>query len=150
MVSRLLLLIMVFFLAGNTNAQTKLLAFKSFGGEGENLGPALHNTTILNLGTSNFGAAPERTVTNSRLDSVILLSDSVAVMVTSTFCENRMRNTSKLWKVGKDTVYHHPLFSGQQSVDSIKSILGTEYFFCNEPDSVKFIGFNGIRDFLIK
>ncbi|MBC7863494.1 MAG: Hsp70 family protein, partial [Bacteroidia bacterium] len=67
-------------------------------------------------------------------------------MVTSKTCFDREEKTTSLWKPGKDTVYNHPVFSQNfskyHSVDSLRKIIKKSYYFRNNADSIKFIGFD--------
>jgi len=124
--------------------QTKLIAHKSHSGNSSNFRLAL-KSGFYDL--DNFGEAPDRRVKSSQLDSVVFVSDSVAVMFTSEYCKPLFHgkkdiNKSSLWKAGSDTVIHHPLFSLQHELDSIKTSLKRHYYFKNNMDSVKFIGFD--------
>ena len=125
------------------SAQTKIIAHKSHSGSDADF-YYLFNNDAPELDHSNFGMAPERDVKESRLDSVIFIGDSVAVMVTSLYCTRRYYDDSKakLWKAGKDTVFAHPLFSKQHALDSIKRELRKRYNFRNNIDSVKFINYD--------
>lgn len=127
--------------------QTKMINHKSHSGSRSNFKRTL-SSTLFEKGESNFGIAPERHVRNSKLDSVILLSKNVAVMVTSESChyeDYNGRNPSKpyLWSAGKDTVYDHEVFNSGKSVEDIKRILKSEYYFANSIDNVVFLGFDG-------
>lgn len=119
--------------------QTKIIAHKSHSGS---------KGTYFSGIPDNFGHAPEPFVMNSHLDSVIFVSDSVAVMVTSVCMVRRyqtINNGSKNsgnWRPGRDTVYHHPLFTQQHKLDSIKTVLNESYHFTNPMDSAVFIGFD--------
>jgi hypothetical protein len=97
------------------------------------------------MNPSNFGAAPTRLVRNANLDSVILISDKVAVMVTSETCEyheyDGRVDSKNLWRAGKDTVYNHVLFNGKQTEDDIRDVLKKEYHFNNNSKDVVLIGF---------
>jgi hypothetical protein len=103
---------------------------------------------MFNKGESNFGQAPQRHVRNSKLDSVILLSEKVAVMITSESChyedfDGRDQSKPYLWSAGKDTVYEHEVFNSGKTVEEIKKILKKEYYFANSIDEVVFLGFDG-------
>lgn len=136
-------LLLICFLALNSLSftQTKMIFHKSHSGSSKNFIAGIkHNN-------SNFGMAPTRTVRNSKLDSVILVDDHIAVMVTSEYCTefDRGSNTSygsHLWSAGKDTVYNHPLFNKEKSVAEIQKTLREEYFFANDISDVKLIGFD--------
>jgi hypothetical protein len=132
----------------SVTAQTRNISYSSHGGDPENLGFAME--TIFNMDNSNFGAAPERIVTTAALDSVIYISEDVAVMVTSTYCKNLYRNVKEsLWRAGKDTVYRHNLFSRKHSLDSIKRVLQAEYNFQNPVHTIKFIGYDNEEEPII-
>jgi hypothetical protein len=140
-------LLFLLFSSAWTNAQTKMINHKSHSGSRSNFSRSL-SSSLFDKGESNFGMAPERHVRNSKLDSVILLSKKVAVMVTSESCHYEDydgRNPSKpyLWSAGKDTVYEHEVFNSGKSVEEIKKILRSEYYFANSIDDVVFLGFDG-------
>lgn len=136
-----LLIIFTIFSSLSTSAQTKLIAHKSHSGKSKTL---FSNP----IGESNFGMAPQRFVRNSKLDSVILISDKVAIMITSEHChsedfDGRDKSKPNLWSAGKDTVYEHDLFNSSKSVDEIRKSLKEDYFFANPIETVVFIGFDG-------
>lgn len=129
------------------NAQTKFISYKSHSGNKRHLNSALSNN-LFSMGESNFGMAPQRMVRNSKLDTVILVSEKKAIMITSEYCHfedygGGDRSSSSLWSAGKDTVYDHPVFNSGKSVSEIKRTLKKEYFFANPIDSVVFLGFDG-------
>ena len=138
----------IFFLLFCTNiqtlkAQTKKIAFKSHSGNMAYFHLALESNSG-DIENSNFGMAPEPMVKSAQLDSVILISDSVAVMKTSKYCrwKEQPESEARRWKGGgADTVINHPLFSGYLSLDSIKTILRTQYHFRNPVEQVVFVGF---------
>ncbi len=130
-----------FFLGISLQAQTKLIAHKSHSGNISTFSIVLENE-LFDTDNSNFGMAPEPTVTIAKLDSVIYLSDTAAVMITSYYCENVKRKRTSLWNAGRDTVYHHGLFTKKHALDSIKNVLKRQYHFKNPVDSVKFIGYD--------
>lgn len=140
--------IILFVLLSNFSfSQTKLISHKSHSGSCKNFKMALDNN-LFNMNESNFGMAPQRFVRNSNLDSVILLSDNVAIMVTSETCNwedygGRDKSNKELWSAGRDTVYDHPVFTTKNNLKTIKSTLKEEYYFANSIDSVVFIGFDG-------
>jgi len=126
-------------------AQTKKIAFKSHSGNTENFSLALENG-LFDMDNSNFGHAPQREVVTAQLDSVIYVSDTMAILVTSEYCTRTNRSTSKpvsnpnLWKAGRETVYNHPLFSRRHSLDSIKKVIKEQYHFQNQVEKVVFVG----------
>lgn len=106
------------------------------------------SSNLFSIGESNFGMAPQRMVRNSKLDTVILVSEKKAIMITSEYCHfedygGGDRSNGSLWNAGKDTVYDHPVFNSGKSVTEIKRTLKQEYFFANPIDSVVFLGFDG-------
>lgn len=96
------------------------------------------------LHASNFGEAPRPYLRTKQpqLDSVIFVSDSVAIMVTS--CK-KLKAGEKMaadWKPGRDTVYNHYLFSLKHKLDYIKRELEDAFYFGNDINRVKFIGYD--------
>jgi hypothetical protein len=134
-------LLTTFILSLSSNAQTKLIAHKSHSGSIENFRIA-YEGEFSDMDNSNLGMYIERDVRTASLDTLILVSDSVAVMVTSEYCSGkntRSGSPTTKWRAGRDTVYNHPLFSKKNSISYIKSYLHQHYFFQNPTDSVKFI-----------
>lgn len=128
-------------------SQTRLISHKSHSGSNKKFEMVMKEN-LFNNKASNFGMAPQRFVRNSNLDSVILVSENVAVMVTSESChwEDYGRgkpSKGELWSAGRDTVYSHPVFTAKNSIKTIKQTLKEEYYFANSIDSVVFIGFDG-------
>lgn len=106
---------------------------------------------------TNFGMAPIRTITTAALDTVKFLENGKSVMVTSEYCRRQNQvlfdqdgqplgvgNQGNLWRAGADTMLNHPLFSHPHSLDSIKSVLASEYNFQNSIDSVVFVGYDNL------
>ncbi len=95
-------------------------------------------------GPSNLGVAPERWVRNSELKKVVFVNDTTTIMVTEETCRNeysyQQRETEK-WKAGADTLTRHPVFSADISVDSMRTILKSDYYFANDMKTVQFEGF---------
>lgn len=98
---------------------------------------------------SNLGVAPEKWIRNSELKKVVFIDDSTQAMVTEESCKNlysyKQRETQE-WRAGTDTVKHHPVFSAQISVDSMRTILKSNYYFANDMADVEFIGFEKEKD----
>lgn len=130
-------------------SQTKLISHKSHSGSNPDFRIAMEEN-LFDIGDSNLGDVPYRDIVNSNLDTVIYVSKGKSVMITSEYCkrvERRMRNKEDkelgtLWKAGKDTVFNHPLFSKNHSLDSIKMVLKSQYNFQNDIEKVVFIGFD--------
>ena len=122
-------------------AQTKLIAHKSHSGTSQSFQIA-YEAGLFDMENSNLGVAPERNVRTASLDSLILVSDSVAVMVTSEYCtrqNSRRPGASTKWRAGRDTVVNHPLFSKKHSIHYIKSTIRNQYYFQNPVDSIRII-----------
>ncbi len=160
-----LLLLNCLLIALTTFSQTKIIAHKSHSGQQTTFTNLLAKNHI-NLNTSNFGVAPEPTIRTARLDSVIYVSKNISIMVTSEICTNRYGDNaiikefdyfkndwnkalevskdkkSSVWKAGRDTVYNHPLFSHNESLDSIKNVIRKNYHFKNDVSEVVFVGYS--------
>ncbi len=140
-----ILLLFLLVISLKISAQTKLINHKRHSGNSASFSKAITKGLI---GNSNFGNSPQRLVRNSRLDSVILLSATTAVMVTSESCHyedygGHDRSSEQMWSAGKDTIQGHELFNAEHSVQEIKKELKQRYYFDNNPESVVFIGFDG-------
>ena len=131
-------LLILFLLPLAAYSQTKKIAFKSHSGNPVYFHAALEAGDMI---YSNFGVAPDATIKTAQLDSVILICDTIAVMVTSTVCRKRTEKTISRWKAGKDTVINHPLFSKGLSLDSIKKLIKTQFHFQNPVEQTIFVGF---------
>jgi hypothetical protein len=143
-----LVIVSLFLVAGTTVfSQTKRIAFKSHSGSNTNFRIALANN-LFDMGGSDFGVAPQRTIKTAQLDSVIFVSDTMAILVTSQYCTLTDRDNDKplgnpkLWKAGREFAYNHPLFSKRHSLDSIKKVIKEQYHFKNSVEKVVFIGFD--------
>ena len=91
---------------------------------------------------SNLGVAPERWVKHARLEKVIRIDDTTAVMVTENECEDVYSGSREKWRAGKDTVVHHPVFNGELTVPEMRTKLDNDYYFANKASTVKFEGFD--------
>ena len=125
-------------------SQTKKIAFKSHSGNSSNYFWTLKNN-LFDMGCSNFGQAPDRLIKTAKLDSVIFVSDTEAILVTSSTCREADDNRITVWKEGRELANHHPLFSKKHSLDSIKTVIKQYYYFRNPIDSVKFIGYDNFK-----
>lgn len=121
-------------------SQTKLISYKSHSGDMKYFEKSIVEDSY-NVNYSNLGVAPERFVTNSKLDSVIIINDKKSVMVTSLFCKNRRNGNTEKWKAGRDTVYNHAIFSSE-NIDSVKNIFRRDYNFQNDIDSTVFLKYD--------
>lgn len=122
-------------------AQTKLIAHKSHSGNKQHFKTSLTHH-LFDSDYSNFGMAPQRFVKQARLDSVIFISKSKAIVVTSSCVRDVRKDTSSVWKPGREIALNHPLFSKQHSLDSIKHVLKTRYYFANPIKEVVFVGYD--------
>lgn len=148
------ILLALSFLATIGFSQTKVIAFKSHSLHMEHFHLALENP-IHQLSAHNLGASPEPFIKSAVLDTLIFVNDTSAVMITSEYCQRNpwyssrpaldVPNGKTLWKSGIDTVYHHPLFTQQHALDSIKQQLKTNYYFRENIDSTVFIGYDNER-----
>jgi len=147
MQNRLSLTFAFVFLKTFAFAQTKLIHHKSHSGSSENFLFALENN-LFDIGNSNFGAAPVRIVRTAALDSLIYLSDTSAIMVTKEVCRDEYAPKERpgIWQAGRDTVYHHPLFTLKYELDSIKKTLKQQYNFQNPVKEMVFIGYGNRED----
>jgi hypothetical protein len=130
-------LFLLFLLTALTaSSQTKLIFHKSHSGS------AMLFVNAAPGSSSGFGMYVQPTVKNAELDSVIFVNDTTAVMVTSEYCSRYSIENKKLWKAGRDTVYHHELFSQQHALNTIKETLMQQYYFEGDIDSTVFIGYD--------
>ncbi|MCX8532995.1 hypothetical protein [Chryseobacterium luquanense] len=122
------------------SAQTKLISYKSHSGDMKYFEKSIVEDRY-NTNYSNLGVLPERYVTNSKLDSVIIIDDKKSVIVTSTFCKTRRSETPEKWKPGRDTVYNHQVFSND-NIEGMKKTLKETYNFQNDIDSTVFLKYD--------
>lgn len=101
-------------------AQTKLISHKSHSGSMATFNTAFENN-LFDIGESNFGepGSEMRFV----IDSVILLPDNRAVVISSEKDVWVTYGNSTLPLSGRDTVYNDPLLSKRHAKDSIQSAL---------------------------
>jgi len=124
----------------NVLSQTKLISYKSHSGDMKYFEKSIVEDCY-NINYSNLGVLPERYVTNSKLDSVIIIDSKKSVIVTSLFCRNRRSGNTERWRPGRDTVYNHPVFSEGNS-DNIKNVIKKDYHFQNDIDSTVFLKYD--------
>ncbi|OBW42750.1 hypothetical protein AB670_00834 [Chryseobacterium sp. MOF25P] len=121
-------------------SQTKLISYKSHSGDMKYFEKSIVENSF-NTNYSNLGMAPQRYVTNSKLDSVIIIDDKKSVIITSNYCKIRGNSNPEKWKPGRDTVYNHPVFS-QENVEAVKKELKRDYNFQNDLDSTVFLKYD--------
>lgn len=126
--------------SSNIQSQTKLISYKSHSGDMKYFEKSIVEDRY-NTNYSNLGVAPERYVTNSKLDSVIIIDDKKSIIVTSTFCKTRRSQTPEKWKPGRDTVYNHAVFSND-NIDNVNKVLKENYNFQNDIDSTVFLKYD--------
>lgn len=121
-------------------SQTKLISYKSHSGDMKYFEKNIVENSF-NTNYSNLGVAPQRYVTNSKLDSVIIIDDKKSVIVTSNYCKIGGNSNPEKWKPGRDTVYNHPVFS-QENIEAVKKELKRDYNFQNDIDSTVFLKYD--------
>ncbi|OCK51763.1 hypothetical protein BA768_03375 [Chryseobacterium sp. CBo1] len=134
------LAVMLLFSTAQINAQTKLISFKSHSGDMKYFENSIIESSY-NTNYSNLGIRPERYVTSSRLDSVIIIDDDKSVIVTSKTCKMTDFDISEKWKPGRDTVYNHRVFS-DRNIETMKKTLKEKYNFQNDIDSTVFLKYD--------
>ena len=134
------LAVVLLFSTSQVNAQTKLISYKSHSGDMKYFEKSIVEDSY-NTNFSNLGMAPQRYVTNSKLDSVIIIDDKKSIIVTSNYCKIRGNANPEKWKPGRDTVYNHPVFS-DDNIDNVKKVLKSEYNFQNDIDSTVFLKYD--------
>lgn len=133
-------------------AQTKLIAYKSHSGLKSSFFDFLADPKGEHT-ASNFGVGPAPYVKNAKLDSVIRINEHQVVMVTSNVCVNPYEHPSRQetkWYPGRDTTYNHHVFTAPISVDSMRSIIKSQYYFKNYDSETVFIGFDESQKLKIK
>lgn len=106
-------------------------------------GPGGENE-LFDSDNSNFGLPVPTDVKTYKLDSVIYVSDTVSVIVVKEYRRKpeEAKNLAKLWREGKDTLYHDPLLGRKHSLDSIKTVLKTTGNYINPVEKIVFIGYD--------
>ena len=137
-----ILLLLGLLLAGSAFGQTKLIAHKSHSGTVTDFAAACEEN-LFDMEDSDFGLPPTRYV--NKVDSVIYVSDSVAVLVRSKGHEFIYgEKETKPWQIEKvrDTLLHHPLLQNRHALDSIKKAWSENFESSNPVDQIRFIGFD--------
>ena len=126
----------------NLLAQTREIALKSHSGNMKNFKVTLTNELFDEV--SDFGLPAPTSVKTYQLDSVIYVSDSVSVIVIREYrrLDDQPKESAKLFRVGKDTLYRDPLLTNKHSLDSIKRVLGKLGYYVNPIKSVVFVGYD--------
>lgn len=144
---RHLFIALLIFSGGSLIAQTKEIAFKSHSGNMNNFSIAL-GSELFDSGESNFGLPAPSDLKTYRLDSVIYVSDTVSVIVIKEYRRQRLqpKDSAKLWRTGKDTLYNDPMLGRKHSLDSIKTVLKTTGNYINPVDRIVFIGYDNKKN----
>ena len=144
-ISQLLMLTILFQLS----AQTKMIAYKSHSGCAANFKKAIDDN-LFDMGESNYGLGPATRYTLKKLDSVVYLNDSTALVKYSEGTMNcyftppskaQLLAQCQHWNSTTDTLYHANI-KKKKEVKAIKEILKKNQY-DNPIDSVAFIGFDG-------
>ncbi|WP_312297180.1 hypothetical protein [Chryseobacterium sp.] len=122
------------------HSQTKLIAFKSHSGASSHFANAV-SEDLFTTNLSNLGAIPQKFVKDAKLDSVIILNDEESILVTSAADKIILKNATREWVPGRETVRNNSLFS-KKNIDSVKQVLKKQYHFVNDMDSVVFIEYD--------
>ena len=134
------ILFFIFFLGNLSNAQTKLIAFKSHSGSTDKFLKAV-SLDHFDTNDSNFGVGPQRLIREAKLDTVIFINDHKSVIVTSNVCIEMISSDTTIWKPGKDTLVDNPVFN-IKNIGTIKHVLKNDYYFKNNVDDVVFLEYN--------
>lgn len=160
---KIILILTIFAFGSAVFSQTKIIAHKSHSGSKQTFSKLLKEN---DLGSSNFGVAPEVDIKKAQLDSLIFVNDTTQVMVTTISCSNRNgedaitsgwshakqkkiealkvsedKKTS-IWEAGRDTVYNHRIFSNKNDLRYIKVLLDSKYYFTKPAEEVVFVGYS--------
>jgi len=140
---RQLFIILPVLVSTSLPAQTKEIAFKSHSGNMKYFNIALTNE-LFDSDNSNFGLPVPTDVKTYKLDSVFFVSDTVSVVVTREYRRrpSAPKEEAKLWRTGKDTLYHDSLLGRKHSLDSIKNVLHTLGYYVNPVSQVVFVGYD--------
>jgi hypothetical protein len=137
-----LLSMLTFLLINVCSGQTREIAFKSHSGNMQEFKLAVQNGL---LDESDFGLPPKE-VYSYRLDSVIYISESLAVIISTQYVRefSTPADSAKFFRVQKDSVYNSQLWSQRHSLDSIRKVLNDENYYINSKNlnKVIFVGYD--------
>ncbi len=127
-------------IAGHAFGQTRLIAHKSHSGTAASFAAACEGN-LFDREDSDFGLPSNYPV--DRVDSVIYVSDSVAVMV-RTKGRIFVKQKGEIYDEQKrrDTLVNHPLFQNRHALDSIRKAWYENFESSNPVDQIRFIGFD--------
>jgi hypothetical protein len=143
---KILLLPALLFCAFSVTAQTKLISHKSHSGNLSTFETAIREN-LWDISSSNIGLPDITPVIARTLDSVIYISPEKTLLVQSVYKKEVYTDNSKTFRTfpketERDTVFKHPLFSRNHSLDSIKRILSKGYGFQNDSVQTFYQGFD--------
>jgi hypothetical protein len=132
-------------LASAVAGQTRKIAFESHSGSEDHLAIALSDA-FFDADGSDFGLPANAVVKSYKLDSVIFISESMALLIRRTYSHTigDPSDSMKFTGSSRDTVFNDPLFSRKHSLDSIRMVLEKEKYYLNYKTMrrVKFIGYD--------
>jgi hypothetical protein len=132
-------------LASTVAGQTRKIAFESHSGSEDHLAIALADP-FFDADESDFGLPANAVVKSYKLDSVIFISESMAILVKRTYSHTIGDPSDSMKFIGssRDTVFNDPLFSRRHALDSIRMVLEKEKYYLNYKTirRVKFIGYD--------
>jgi hypothetical protein len=138
----ILLSMLTFLLVNVCSGQTREIAFKSHSGNMQAFKLAVQNGL---LDESDFGLPPSE-VYSYRLDSVIYISESLAIIISTQFVRefSTPADSAKFFRVKKDSVYNSQIWSQRHSLDSIRTVLKEENYYINSKNlnKVIFVGYD--------
>lgn len=142
---KLFLIAFFSFTATGLSAQTNAIAFKSHSGNMDHFKAVLENNLFGEEG-SNFGLPSS--VSTYKLDSVIYISGSKTVLVRRHYSReyNEPKDSARFVELRRDTVYNHPLFTRQHSLDSIRTTLKKEGNYTNPVREIIFVGYDNKKN----
>ncbi len=132
-------------LSTTLSAQTKKIAFESHSGSREHFDIAITNSEF-DGEESDFGLPPSKDIKTYKLDSVIFVSDTLAVVVKNEYSRlfSQPKDSAKFVRMVKDSVYNSELFARKHSLDSIKRVLKKDPYYINSNsiNKVTFVGYD--------
>ncbi|MEO7983883.1 MAG: hypothetical protein ABI688_07365 [Bacteroidota bacterium] len=140
---RKLLIILLCFTGTSLLAQTKEIAFESHSGDKIDFKSTLDND-LFDSDNSDFGLPPPQDIKTYKLDSVIYVSDTVALVITKEYrrSSSEPKDSARFWTMKRDTVFNDPLFTRKHSLDSIKNVLQTSGYYVNPLKKAVFVGYD--------
>jgi hypothetical protein len=135
-------------IASAVAGQTRKIAFESHSGSADHLAIALTDP-FFDADGSDFGLPSTTVLKSYKLDSVIFVSESMAILVKRAYSHTfgDPSDSMKFMGSSRDTVFNDPLFSRKHALDSIRMVLEKEKYYLNYKTirRVKFIGYDNKR-----